>query len=260
MEQRFHDFFFRITEPLYWYMLSTFRWQRDHVSFESVTPFTPQLQLETLFILDADGRIVSTREPNAATGPAFSLIRDHRTCAWAVHRDVPEDLTRELVTLVRTEPPVRALDDPPMHAERYAAVLGGQIEAGPAFLFPDNVASQSDIVAVTDLSALEHHFRGWTGEELPDRAPILSIVEDGHAVSVCFCARRSPVAAEAGLETAPTFRGRGFGPRVTAAWAHAILISGRMPIYSTSWSNTASLAVARKLALRPCASDWNIHT
>ena len=38
------------------------------------------------------------------------------------------------------------------------------------------------------------------------------MVEDGDAVSVCFCARRSSAAAEAGLETAAAFRGRGLGP------------------------------------------------
>jgi len=53
----------------------------------------------------------------------------------------------------------------------------------------------------------------------------------------CFCARRSDAAAEAGLETAEAFRGRGFGPRVTAAWAWAIRATGRIPLYSTAWTN-----------------------
>jgi len=83
-------------------------------------------------------------------------------------------------------------------------------------------------------------------DELPGRAPMLALVEDGYVVSVCFCARRSAEAAEAGLETAEHFRGRGLGPRVTAAWALAIRASGRLPLYSTSWSNEPSLAVARK--------------
>src|SRR5207247_7480481 len=115
------------------------------------------------------------------------------------------------------------------------------------------------VVAITEFSQLERHFRGWTPDELPGRAPILGIVEDGHAVSICFCARRSSVAAEAGLDTAANFRGRGFGAQVAAAWARAIRDSGRLPLYSTSWSNAASLAVARKLKLRACASDWNLY-
>ena len=83
-------------------------------------------------------------------------------------------------------------------------------------------------------------------------------VEDGHAVSVCFCARKSNVAAEAGLETAIEFRGRGLAPRVVSAWALAVRETGRIPLYSTSWSNDASLAVARKLGLMAYASSWSI--
>jgi hypothetical protein len=45
---------------------------------------------------------------------------------------------------------------------------------------------------------------------------------------------------------------------VTAAWAAAIRASGRIPLYSTSWSNTGSLAVARKLGLSVYASDWSV--
>ena len=67
--------------------------------------------------------------------------------------------------------------------------------------------------------------------------------------AICFCARKTALAAEAGLATAPDFRGRGLGTRVTAAWAVAIRDSGLLPIYSTSWENTASLSVAQKLGL-----------
>jgi hypothetical protein len=34
--------------------------------------------------------------------------------------------------------------------------------------------------------------------------------------------------------------------------------SGRIPLYSTSWTNTASLAVARKLGLVAYANTWSI--
>jgi hypothetical protein len=45
---------------------------------------------------------------------------------------------------------------------------------------------------------------------------------------------------------------------VTAAWAQAVRKSGRIPLYSCSWSNAASLAVAAKLGLVPYASDFNL--
>jgi hypothetical protein len=90
-------------------------------------------------------------------------------------------------------------------------------------------------------------------------APMMAVVVDGHAVSACFCARRSIGAAEAGLETALAFRGRGHAARVTTAWAGAVRASGRTPLYSTSWTNASSLAVARKLGLRIYAMNWSIE-
>jgi hypothetical protein len=36
----------------------------------------------------------------------------------------------------------------------------------------------------------------------------------------CFCARRSDIAAEAGVETAEAYRGRGYGQRVTVTWGY----------------------------------------
>lgn len=225
----------------------------------SVTSFTPQLQLETLFVLDGAGRIVSTREPNAAGGAAFALVRDHHACAWAVHRDVPVAPARELDALARTERPLTELTDSPRHAKDHLACIGGQVESGPVFTFPPAIAAASGVSVITELSQLERHFRGWTADELPGRSPILGVVEDGHAVSVCFCARRAPASAEAGLETASAFRGRGFGARVTAAWGRAIMDAGRLPMYSTSWNNGASLGVARSVGLVPGASDWSLY-
>lgn len=225
----------------------------------TTTPFTPQLQLETLFVLDGEGRIVSTREPNATGGPAFTLVRDQRACAWAVHRNVPVERARELDELARTEQPLTELTDSPRRMNDYLACIGGRIDTGPVFTFPPAIAAESGVSVITDISRLERHFRGWTVEELPERSPILGIIEDGQAVSVCFCARRTPAAAEAGLETAPNFRGRGFGARVVAAWGRAIWDAGRLPMYSTSWNNVASLGVARRIQLVPCASDWSIY-
>jgi predicted GNAT family acetyltransferase len=86
----------------------------------------------------------------------------------------------------------------------------------------------------------------------------MSIIEDGYPVSICFCARRSDVAAEAGLETAKAYRGRGYARRVTTAWALAVRDTGRIPLYSTDWTNGASLAVARSLGLNEYGSRWGL--
>lgn len=148
--------------------------------------------------------------------------------------------------------------DAPLYAERYKSLAGGEIYSGPAFSFPETVEQPDATVLVNALPMLARHFPGWTAAEIPGRAPVAAVVEDGHAVSICFCARRSDTAAEAGLETAAAFRGRGLGPQVTAAWAVAVWASGRIPLYSASWENGASLAVARKLGLVVYASGWSL--
>lgn len=227
---------------------------------------TPDLQLQTAYILNSQGRITSTREPEPSPGPVFCLVRSMTSCVWAVRADVPEELANELESLAREESPALDLRDAPVYAERYISLVGGQAESGPAFTFPYAIAQPANIVSIEDMQMPHHdlqqllnqNFRGWTASEIPGRLPFLAVVEDGHIVSVCFCARRSDIAAEAGLETAASFRGRGFGPRVTVAWALAVRTSGRIPLYSTSWFNEASLAVARKLGLVAYASTWSI--
>ena len=222
-------------------------------------PATPDLHLRTLFVLDASGRIVATHEPSRSPTPTFCFVRDATAPAWAIHSEVPNDIAAAVDALAREEMPGANLREPPTHAERYASLLGGTISSGPAFSFPDTLPDPGTVVLIDDLRLLERNFQGWVAEEIPGRAPIVAILEDGHAVSVCCSARRSEIAAEAGLETAEHFRGRGLGPRVTAAWALAIRASGRTPLYSTSWDNDASLAVARKLRLHTYASSWGIN-
>lgn len=219
---------------------------------------TPNLYLQTLFSLDDHGRIIGTREPDESQGPLFSLIRGRSGCTWAVRSDVPRDVAMELDALAREEPPVSDFGDGPVHADQYLALVEGTVYSGPAFTFPEEIIRPDGTVLIEDVRLLEHHFSGWDSSEIPASSPIVALIEEGHAVSVCFCARRSDVAAEAGVETAVEFRGRGLAPRVAAAWALAVRASGRVPLYSTSWDNEASLAVARKLGLVAYASSWSI--
>ena len=237
---------------------------------------TPTLHLQTLFQLDPRGRIVATLEPDPAPGPLFILVRGTHECAWAVHTAVPDGLAAQLERLAQDEPPATDFQTPPLHAAQYRTLLGTQAVGnaggpsgltlfdGPAFAFPAVLPTFTgtvpiETVPIENERLLMRHFHGWrTGEIAAGRGPMLAVLVDGHAVSVCFCARRSDVAAEAGLETAAAFRRRGYGARVTAAWAQAVRAGGRTPLYSTAWSNTASRAVARRLGLIPYAGTWSL--
>ena len=219
---------------------------------------TPDTYLQTLFSLNNDGRIIGTRESVQSPGPKFVLVRGTSQHVWAMRADVATDVAEELDGLASEEPLVSDLRGDPVHADRYLSLLEGKVSAGPAFTFPEDVARPVDTELIHDVRLLEHHFSGWLASDIPASLPMVALIEEGHAVSVCFCARRSDSAAEAGVETAVEHRGRGFASRVTAGWALAVRASGRTPLYSTSWSNVASLAVARKLGLTAYASSWSI--
>ena len=77
-------------------------------------------------------------------------------------------------------------------------------------------------------------------------------------MSVCRSVRITPAAHEAGVETLPAFRGRGYAPDVVAGWARVVQSLGAMPFYSTSWENTASQAVAKKRHLVPYGTDLHV--
>lgn len=232
---------------------------------------TPELYIRTGFILNDEGRILSTREPRAKPGPLFLLARGATSCAWAIRADLPNNLAGELDRLAREEPPLSDLRDAPVHADQYMSLIEGYIKSrndavvkavqssGPAFVFPDELAQPTGVVLVEDERLLERNFSAWKlGEIKAGRAPVMAIVKDGYPVSVCCSARHSSEAAEAGLETAKAFRGRGFASRVTAAWALANRATGRIPLYSAAWTNDASLSVARKLGLMAYAQIWGI--
>jgi hypothetical protein len=230
---------------------------------------TPDLYIQTNFVLDEHGRIVSTREPGANRGPLVAVSKSLKACALAIRADIPPAIASEIDQLAELETPPLDLQQGPTKSHRYIALLISRIAPtqasvrktlesdGPAFEFPDRIAKVRECVVVEDEQLLNRNFSGWVpGEIEAGRAPVMAIVERGYPVSVCFCARRSDTAAEAGVETAEAYRGRGYASRVTAAWARAVRDSGRIPLYSTTWSNKASLAVARKLNLKMYANSW----
>jgi hypothetical protein len=80
----------------------------------------------------------------------------------------------------------------------------------PAYGFPDTGPVAADVVVVNEAARLARHFHGWRrGEIAGARSPLVAIVHEGHPVSICCSARASNRAAEAGVETAAAFPGRG---------------------------------------------------
>lgn len=82
---------------------------------------------------------------------------------------------------------------------------------------------------------------------------------DVEVVSICFSARRTNRAAEAGIWTREDFRGKRLAPTVVAAWAAAERSHKDILFYSTGSDNIASQSVAHQLGLCPLAWIWKLH-
>ncbi|MEP6705207.1 MAG: GNAT family N-acetyltransferase, partial [Acidobacteriota bacterium] len=95
-------------------------------------------------------------------------------------------------------------------------------------------------------------------DELKTAQPFVALLENGRAVSVCRSVRVMPEAHEAGVETVAEFRGNGYVVEVALAWARLVQDAGAVPLYSTSWENTASQAVANKLNLDLFGADFHV--
>ncbi|MEE2703876.1 MAG: GNAT family N-acetyltransferase [Myxococcota bacterium] len=219
-------------------------------------------QLEALYQCDFHSRLVAYRGSGDTAVPRFVLGRSRDGNLWRLQQELPPELAATLQELARSEPVTADFADPPQCREAARAVLARHkpVEAeyrGPAFVFPELIPDPDDAREITlaDRDAFGEHF-GWLAAELEVCGPAFGVLERGTCVSLCFGATDPGPCIEAGVETAPGFRGRGYAPRAVAAWARAQRKAGRTPLYSTSWDNTGSRAVARRLGLRPYAENF----
>ena len=218
-----------------------------------------------LYVHDDRGRMTHVNEPGGQRAPRFFIGRTRAGVEWRVRDDVTDArLIDELQVLC--EHAISAEDSTlqPMPSASYEEVLSRsapvqRVWAGPAYSFPSTLPAGDRAVLITGANAdlLRAHLGQWLGD-VPTSQPLCGIVVDGAAVAVCASVRQTPRAYEAGVETAPAFRGNGYAGEVVAAWAGAVRARGVAPLYSTGWANTASQAVARKLGLRQYGSDLNI--
>jgi hypothetical protein len=223
-----------------------------------------RIHVEALFTRDGPGDLVRANEPNGGTAPRFFLGRTAYGDMWWFRHDVAPDVRAELEAEIREDNDRGSVVESPIDPAPYQTILARSAPVertwvGPAFQFPESLSRNANATRVTDANAevLTLHLAPW----LPDvrlSQPLFVVTCDEHAVSVCGSVRQTHEAYEAGVETAATYRRRGFAVPAVAAWACAVRELGRVPLYSTSWQNTASQAVARKLALIQFGSDLHI--
>ena len=223
-----------------------------------------RLHVETLFTHDECGDLVAVNEPGGSAAPRLFIGLTREGTVLRFRHDVAADLRTELKAEYEHAP--QHMRDLAARAaqSRYEAVLGrsGSVTrtwAGPAFCFPEVGSSTLHAVAVTKHNAdvLSPLLEDW----IPDVElcqPMIAMSVSGCAVAVCGSVRRTAAAHEAGVETAPRYRRAGFASQAVSAWAGAVRDIGPVPLYSTSWLNEASLAVAHRLCLRSFGNDLHI--
>lgn len=220
-------------------------------------------QIATLFRLDGTGRLLAINEPDAPIAPRVFLGRTAAGNRWHLRHDLPATLCSELAHILATEPITADLAAPPTTAVALRATLAAhepivQEWSGPAWYFPASLPRQKTTATIlADAAPLRHTFPGWAADFTTSQ-PCAAIVQGDTAVAVCCSARTSAGAAEAGVNTLPEYRGRGYASAVVVAWARAVRTTGRIPLYSTSWDNLASRGVARRLGLISYAADFHL--
>ncbi len=214
-----------------------------------------ELHIEAMFTHDTNARLRTINEPwpGEAPAPRFFLGRtiDGAVCS-RFRYDVPDRLIAQLETLCADEPIARDFRTKPKHFEAYMSLLQGErFTMGPCFLVPSETAPIMQVVGITreNMTDLLGDGFEWLASEIDYAQPCTALVCENRAVSICRSVRITSGAHEAGLETLPEFRGKGYAGEVVAGWAAEVRKSGAIPLYSTSWDNTASQAVARKSSL-----------
>lgn len=224
------------------------------------------IQIDTLYRCDADGRLYCVNEPGDPPAPRFFMGRTAEGNLWRFRHDLPAALVAQLEQLCQAEPITENLANPPQQHAAIKTLLqtaGGTEDEyrGPAYWIPDTVQPVDNAILLNDtnMPEMQVHFPWLTTlDPYYQMGPVAAVIEQGQAVAISFCSRRPGQATEAGVETAPAYRGRGYATAAVATWAAAVHRSGCQPLYSTTWTNQASQRIARKLGAILYGDDWSL--
>lgn len=224
-----------------------------------------RLHIEAEFTHDANGRMVRINEPRGGVAPRFwlgqapdgSILRRYRN-------DLPDSVRDELEAASAAEllpafAAEAALDPAPWAAILARSAPLARVTTGLAFRFAMELPRIGGArrLQPADAAVLRPLLPAWMAD-LEHSQPLVAVVLEGRAVAVCGSVRITPAAHEAGVETAPAFRGRGYAAAAVAAWAAEVRAGGTEPLYSTVSGNAASRAVARKLGLVCVGRDLHV--
>jgi len=223
-----------------------------------------KLHIDTLYTHDAQGRLLHMNEPGDKPAPRVFLGRTSAGHVLRTRADVPDSLVADLVRLVEVEPRRAPLSQRPHCGDAIEALLSSRapierVWTGPAYCI-DAVAlpkPANTVRVMSEDTQLLQTFPDWR-DEVRFREPFMVAVDAGRAVALCSSVRITAAAHEAGVETLPESRRRGYAAQVVAAWAKEVASLGALPLYSTSTDNAASQGVARRLGMHRIGIDFHV--
>lgn len=222
------------------------------------------IEIETLWVSDAGGRLLHTREASPSPAPDFvvAYVESETLCAFS-SRVLPS-LARELESLASSP------DDSPATRDSIRSLLEAHL--GPVttaqslgYLIPASASYSHEFHIVTPSVAPDSFAppagANWQDDEWQallagKLGPWAAAIVEGSTAALCHTARLGPRGVEAGVFTAPDNRGHGLAAAVTTAWASQFAGDDRQVFYSTSIENLASQRVAARLGLREIGTMW----
>ena len=218
-------------------------------------------RLALLYEQSPTGDLVATNEWERKPPPLLHVVRDAPLdgvpVAWGFRQDVPADLRASLNARFgtwRRQPfdlaEVLLSTLRPIGASEFGGGPVARLKSQPQVAIAD--------VVVANQALLQPLMDDWV-PDIPHRNPMLVRVVDGVGVAVCASVRISPEWHEAGVETVASQRGQGHACAVVNAWSQAVLDRGAQPLYTTTWDNAASQAVAARCGFSAFAADLTIR-
>ncbi|MCH9680396.1 MAG: GNAT family N-acetyltransferase [Deltaproteobacteria bacterium] len=212
--------------------------------------------VDSMYVHDAEGHLRFVNDGGRDPAPRFWLGRTEAGPTYRFGSNLPPPLIERLTMMCGQERASPTLGRWPARWSEYVARLQEHAPvqrtwAGPTYVCPTAMGLRGEAVRISaaNRELLSGSLEGWRAD-VDDGCPLLAVVVDGRAVSVCASVRISRRAEAAGVETVPEHRRQGHAAAVVAAWAADVRSRGSVPMYSTSWDNHASQAVARSLGLR----------
>jgi len=226
------------------------------------------IDVETLFTLDADGRIARENDPDHPAPPRLFLAGGSGGVIVRLRRDVSAGIARQVLDLADACRGWPESEEPPAFAAAFIACLGGDRPSEDAVIhvihqIPPCVVRESSTRFIdSDTPAGDDMIARLTGEGMPaplrqagflspaDFWPPWCVALDGEEVaSIAFAARIGEHGAEIGVYTLPECRGRGLAAAVTARWSALPALELRALFYSARTTNRPSRRVIERLGL-----------